>query len=510
MTVAARGRQLSAWLLPAVASGLALVLAFPPYDLGWLAWLALLPLFRLILSDRPRPAAAAFSAGVVFFLGLLAWMRPFAVEAWVAAAAICAAFWALFAVAARFAARRGPAFAAPFLLAAAWTTVEWLRGCGPFGFAWGNLAATQHRALPLLQVVSVTGPYGLTYLLALLPAALAAALRPRAAARGPLAITAALVALCLVSGEWMLRSAPRRGASLRTAVIQASSTTPTPGSAVYNDRNVADYERLTRAAVANGARLVIWPETTLPEGAAEFSGVRAALARLLPPGGALIGGAFGTASHGGTTNSALAIGAAGNLSGRYDKVALVPYGEYVPARGLFPWITQYGIPETDLTPGRRWRPLGAAGQQVGAAICFESSFPGPSRQLVREGATLLVILTSDGWVGRESVALQHAALAPLRAVECRRSVARAAATGVSLLIDPYGRAVGSVPLFAQGSAVADLPLRADRSLYVRVGDWPVWLSAALLLWALVGAPGRRWDGSNRYRAAEREAIGTAS
>ena len=111
---------------------------------------------------------------------------------------------------------------------------------------------------------------------------------------------------------------------------------------------------------------------------------------------------------------------------------------------------------------------------------LRSAFPQITRGLTRYGATLLAILTSDAWSDRPSVGLQHAAMAPLRAIETRRSIARAAATCISALIDPYGRALAQVPVFKQGMIIEDLPVRSDQTWYVRLGDWPVWLSLALL------------------------------
>src|SRR5262249_6142343 len=122
--------------------------------------------------------------------------------------------------------------------------------------------------------------------------------------------------------------------------------------------------------------------------------------------------------------------------------------------------------------------------KAGVSICFESSFPQASREFVRRGAALLVVVTSDGWADRSAAAVQHAAMAPLRAVENRRSLAGAAATGISALIDPYGRTGIQLPLCARGAAVADLPLRSDLTPYTRLGDWPVGFSVALLGLAL--------------------------
>ncbi|MBM3460009.1 MAG: apolipoprotein N-acyltransferase, partial [Armatimonadetes bacterium] len=167
--------------------------------------------------------------------------------------------------------------------------------------------------------------------------------------------------------------------------------------------------------------------------------------------------------------------------GQYAKVLIVPFGEYLPLRPLLSWTERLGMPDRDLLPGRDWKPLSWPGGKVGVSICYESAFGPVSRRMVDQGAGLLAVLTSDGWVGRTSAGYQHAAFAPLRAVECRRAVARAAATGVSQLIDPHGRVIGALPMFEKGVLLGRLPLRADRTFYSYVGDWPVGLSWGVLL-----------------------------
>jgi apolipoprotein N-acyltransferase len=170
----------------------------------------------------------------------------------------------------------------------------------------------------------------------------------------------------------------------------------------------------------------------------------------------------------------------GRVLGQYAKVLIVPFGEYLPLRPLLRWTERLGMPSEDLLAGKQWTPLSWTRGRVGVSICFESAFGAVSRAHVRQGANLLAVLTSDGWAGRKAAGLQHASFAPLRAVETRRSVARAAATGVSQLIDPYGRPHRALPMFTKGVAVVDLPLRSDLTPFVQLGDWPVGLSWLLL------------------------------
>ncbi len=476
------------WLALPVLTGVLLILAFPPYDLGWLAWIAPAPLFAHLLSGARRPLLAAFVSAAVFFLGLIAWFRHFAWEGYLAAVAILGGLWCVMALLVRLAPRGGPAWSVCLVAASGWTVLEWFRSQGQFGFGWGGLAATQHRALPLIQLLEWTGPYGLTLLMAFTAAALALAALGRPGGGRALALSVCLAAVIWARGWLVLQSAPPTvaGPAIAAGVVQASSALPSRGSVVETQGSLEEYTRLTRLAVAHGARLVFWPETTLPDDLTRWPGVRAQLASLLPPGAALVGGGFETDERtGATRNSALSLAPGGWIRDRYTKVNLVPFGEYVPARPLFFWIDRYGAPSTDQVRGEGLLTIEAAGQQIGVSICFESSFPGPSREFTRRGATLLAVLTSDGWSGRASAAVQHAAMAPLRAVENRRSMARAAATGISARIDPYGRTRAQVPLFQRDIAVAALPLRTDLTWYTRLGDLPVWLCLVVLVSAAI-------------------------
>jgi apolipoprotein N-acyltransferase len=273
---------------------------------------------------------------------------------------------------------------------------------------------------------------------------------------------------------------------VRLAVVQASESRPVAGAAVECVSPFADYESRTKEALSKRAELVLWPESACTHDPVHDPEVRDRLEKLLGESQShLLVGSFVTEPRTGrTTNSSVMLSPRGQVLGQYAKVLIVPFGEYLPLRPLLRWTERLGMPSEDLTPGTRWTPLAWERGKVGVSICFESAWGTVSREHVRQGANLLAVLTSDGWAGRKAAGLQHASFAPLRAVETRRSVARAAATGVSQLIDPYGRPHKALAMFTKGTAVADLPLRTDITPYVRLGDWPVGLSWLLLL----GAP----------------------
>ena len=481
-------RPVSPWwtsLAAGLVSGVLLALSFPPYDLGWLAWIAPVPLFWLVLGEERRPALGAFVGGFVFFLILLAWMRAFSAFGWPLAATLQAAYLALFAAVGRRQARWLPAVALPPLLAAGWVGAEYLREQGVFGFSFGQLAVSQHRYLPVLQTVDLFGPYGLSFLMALLAASVAAALRRAPGSRMWVRVSAVLVAVAVGRGLWLLRPAERAGEQIAVAVVQAHETGASRGPEVHVAPVLDRYQRLSQEAAARGARLIVWPETTLEDGLPRGSYIEREVTDLARRHRvSLVSGLFEDV-EGRTANSAMLLNPDGRQGGIYRKVELVPFGEYVPARPLLQWVVALGAPTWDQIAGKEWRPLPLGDQRVGVAICFESAFTHVPRALAQNGATMLVVITSDGWRDRETVALQHEAMAPLRAVETRRSLARAAATGISSLIDPYGRRVRTLPPFVQGQAVANLPFRHDLTLYTRLGDTLPWLCLLATLSSLV-------------------------
>jgi apolipoprotein N-acyltransferase len=515
-------------LLLSLLSGVLLSLCFPRVDLGWLAWVALAPLFLVVRVSRPGAAAlCGYVMGLAFFWLHIGWLSIFGWYVGVAATLFQAMWPALFGAVAALVVRRSPPCLIPAALAAAWTAVDWARTLGPLGFAWGTVSLSQHRTLPVLQVVDLIGPWGLTALIALVNAAvtepLHARLRDRAGERLPAArrwgwpaAAGGLVVLAAIRGALLLAGAPpvadggglpqrtqrmpERDVKLLSASAASSAVmSETTGSivvavlqgsvdqdVVWDRRYVAAtmecYGRLTREAAERGATLIVWPETSLPGELRYEPELRREVGALARETGAWL--VIGSNDHDEREvdrelNQAFLVSPSGEVAGSYAKVRLVPFGEFVPMRALFPFLEQLHVRPFNLSPGPGFIPLRAGAHSLGALICFESSFPEVSRALVREGAALLVELTNDTWFGRTPAAAQHAAMGALRAVETRRGFARAVTTGISQLIDPYGRVLGSVGLFENGLLVAPMALGSGETPYVRWGDWAAYASALL-------------------------------
>lgn len=455
--------------LAVLVSGAAFVAAFPPLDLGGLAWVALVPLFLAVRDRAPREAFwLGYLWGVVALGGVLWWLTAFGPGVWALAALLVGAFPALALCAATWLAEGPGRRLGVLLVPAVWTAVEVLRSHGPLAFPWALLGESQHRALVVAQIASVTGVYGLSVLVALVNAALSRLALGRGAL-GPVALAAAATAAAAAWGHAALGAPPGGpagppGGTFVAAVVQPEYATRLEWDARRAARDLVALGRLTHEAARRGASLIVWPETASPTDIAGDPSTLA-LIRAWVRGDhvALIASAL----EGGRTNSAFSFAPDGALAGRYDKMRLVPFAEFGERAGRGPAV----LPT----------PLGP----VGIAICFESTFPEIARQSVARGAGVLAVITNDAWFGGRAAALQHAAIAPFRAIEEGRYLLRAANGGPSEIIDPRGRVLASLPPGARGVLVGRVAAREALTPYARVGDlagWgAVWLVAALVL-----------------------------
>ncbi len=509
LTVAGRRARLGAFVL-------ATFLAWPhrfgeiAFDLGLVAGWAVPPLLVAgVAGLSPRAAAgrallASLLAHALVFrwffhvtviYGHAPWwaglVTPFVPGLFVAVhTALFAAAWAALA-------QRG--LANPFAAAAVWVVVDHVRAHFLTGFPWATLGYAQHANPVLLPLASFTGVYGLSFVTALGGLGVRALLASGTRRWGAAALGA--VALAHLAGAGSARlAAPGDGATRNVAVLQGNIEQGVKWSPEWAERTLRIYERLTREAARAGADLVVWPETAVP-GAIERGGPLAerlgGLARAA--GAPLVVGAVGIerdASARGYRffDSAYVFERKGFVSDRYDKSHLVPFGEYVPLRGLLGLFLEAiarGIANDDVSAGAGPRalglgPPGPAGS-LGVPICYELIFPHIVRRFVDDGAELLLGITNDAWYGRTGAPDQFLAMTAVRSAESRVWTARAANTGVSAFIDPRGRVHQATPLFEEAWRMAELELRPaplGGSFYSRHGDvfaMLCWLACAILV-----------------------------
>jgi apolipoprotein N-acyltransferase len=496
-----------ACLAAAVGSGVALALAYPRFDLAPLAWVALAPLMAVVLSRSPRAAFGWGSlAGIAFYFVLLRWLNftfsvysaipgPLIYLPTLALAGYCALYVGLFAAAlAWLAARRSAPWAlvlAPFI----WVGGEWIRGHFLGGFPWGLLGYSQYRALPVIQIAELGGVYAVSFVNVSTNSALAAlCVLPWRRAMIGLAATAVLVGATLGFGMQRLgAAADPPGEQARVGLIQPSIEQPLKFDPSHAARTLATYVELSRQALRDGPQLVVWPETALPAPLRRDAMLRFLLTELA--GELRVGLLVGSIDITDTRpeqyrNSAFLITASG-VQDRYDKIQLVPFGEYVPLSALLGFVRGWAEFIADLEPGARPLVFSGPPAPFGVVICYEGIFPALVRQFVKDGARFMVNMTNDAWFGRTSGPAQHLAMYPFRAVEHRLTVVRAANTGISAIIAPSGRIARSLPLFDRGTLTASIPLRGTTTLYTRWGDWVAWLSL------IVTAIGLGWGWAGR-------------
>jgi apolipoprotein N-acyltransferase len=485
-------------------------------DLGVvLAWCS--PALLLLGLDGLSPARAgrvAFAAALVAHSLVLHWIYivtvvygrapPIAgVLAPMALGAYAAAFTGAVGAAWVWLGRRG--LASPFAAAALWAALDHLRSFALSGFPWATLGYAQHRNPALLALAPFTGVYGLSFVTVLGGAALGrAVLDARARRRPGPGVWAAFATIAAVHAAGLGGGAAADAESgletVRVAVLQGNIDQGVKWSPAWAGEILGIYEDLTRRAAAEGAQIVVWPETSVPGGIDADAPPPRRLAALGGETGAvLVLGAVGLEYDGGPRprrfyDSAFLLEPDGRFVERYDKAHLVPFGEYVPLRD---WLGRVfvavarGMATTGVTVGSGPRALefsvpGSSPGRVNAAvpICYELLFPDLVRRFVDDGAQVLFAITNDAWYGRTGAPYQFLAMTALRSAETRVWTARAANTGVSAIIDGSGRVRSRTRIFERDWLVADVPLRPapiGGSFYTRYGDvfaWACWMGLA--------------------------------
>jgi apolipoprotein N-acyltransferase len=480
----------------ALAAGLATSLAFPPVGAWPIAFVGVAPLL-LLLRDRtvPRGALLGFCFGVGMFGATLYWIFLFGALAWAALVAMSAASIAVFGAIATLLVRRARPVWGAVELAAAWTVVDWVRGMWPLGgFTWANLGTSQVDDRALVRLASVTGVWGVTFVVVFVNAAVASWLVGRG--RGGARIALAVTALATVLAPALIPLPAATGDPLTIAVVQVDVRVPDDTSPVQEDltvarRNIEEFRTL--AGQMPPPDLAVWGEGALDPGALAdpntVAAVRSAIAEVGVPTtvGAVVNDPGGI-----QRTSVLAFNAGGDLVDRYDKVHLVPFGEYVPWRRYLSWVSAIKQIPVDRTPGTSVHTITQQGlPPYGTPICFENAFPSIERTMAREGAQFFVVPVNNASYGFTAAADQHLEMSRMRAVETGRWVVDAAVSGISAFIDTGGRVVSDTELFAPGILRGQVQPSTAWTLYVRYGDWFPVVCVVVVAMSFLFAPRRR-------------------
>jgi apolipoprotein N-acyltransferase len=477
-----------------------------------LAWIALAPLLVCLLEGSlTRAFLLGLTTGVIYFAGTLYWISHVitvhsglegGAVLWVIAGLINAAlvaylalFPALFAVIVRkLCDRFGPMalMASPLV----WVTTELGRTYLFTGFPWVLLGYSQTSVLPIAQLASVFGVYGLSGLVASVGAGLAAsvALQARGSAvvrrLAPLAAPLLVVAIVAVWGNGRVQRSDltREGETVRVGLIQGN----VPQDEKWDrDKEAAifdQYLRMTEQAIGGGAEAVIWPEASMPflfeEEPSKTNRLRLIAKQASVP--ILVGSnQIERGEPPRFYNAAFVVGPDGGTAGVYQKMHLVPFGEYVPLKELLffaaPLVERVG----PFSEGDQPVLLPFKQRLVSTAICYEIVYPNLVRQSVAGGSELLTTITNDAWFGRTSAPYQHFSQAAMRAIENGRYLVRAANTGLSGVVDPYGRVLTNSGLFEPAVIVSEVRFLTFATFYARFGDIFAYASMIVTI-AMVG------------------------
>jgi len=520
----------------AVATGLFLPFCFPKFEVGLLAWVALIPLhIALAGSSRTQAFWISWLSGTIGFTGIMAWvvtvMHTYGKVPLVISYGILllltvylGLFVGLYGVGMvwfRSLIPRYGLFAAPCL----WVTLEWLRTYILSGLPWSLLGYSQYRQLDLIQIADHLGVYGVSFLIVLTNVALTElylwvmplfrGFRP---ARLPWELVTTSAILVSLSWAYSTTVIVEEGVQTPKTTIQVGVVQPNIDQSMkwdqaYRDETLRRYDLLTQS-FGQGIDLVIWPEAATPfvyerEPVYQLQLVAMANRAAAP----LLFGSpavrYDADRKPYLLNSAYLLSPDGQLLGRYDKQHLVPFGEYIPLKSSVLFFLDKlveGIGDFQAGPGPTilsFQPKSSAGDgdqrpvKFGVAICYEVIFPDLVRKMAASGAEFLVTITNDAWFGDSSAPAQHFSMVVFRSVENHLAFARAANTGVSGFIDPFGRIIEASPIFTQTALQARIPVRQPHTFYSRHGDvfayGCVILCALLCLFGLFGTKGPEPD-----------------
>lgn len=491
----------------AALGGFLLALAFPPAGLNYTAWIAFIPLLQTLHSEHRPLWAGLYGAvfGAVFFLIDVSWIyQTVIIHGHFSHLSACVVFLgmilsltffpAVFALCLCFFLRKGIKFSviAPFV----WTSLEYIRSTVFTGFPWDLTGYSQWGRVLIVQQADITGVYGISFLVLLVNCTLWELLRSLLLGRpfpSRLSAACAITFFLVVSyGTVRIKDFPPRSpdsGDFPISILQGNIPQEIKWEESARQQTFFTYERLGKQAIQEGAKLLVWPETSAP---VLFGGQDSAWRQATDIserlGVPMLVGAPSYKDLDGRTNyynSAFLVEGA-MLRYRYDKIHLVPFGEYMPLAWLLPLGPGIAAREADYSAGEKMTVMRVqGGPPFSVLICYEAIFPDLARMALKNGARMLINITNDGWFGDTGAPYQHLVMAGMRSIENRVWLIRAANTGISAAFDPAGRILGRIPLQKEGILTLRVPSSPHAgSFYSRFGDVFVWSCCAIFF--LVG------------------------
>ncbi|HOV90315.1 MAG TPA: apolipoprotein N-acyltransferase [Syntrophorhabdaceae bacterium] len=468
-------------ILP-IISGVLIVLIQPPISISPMAFVALAPLLVSLKKDRLyQNFLAGLLAGFVGYLGTVYWvvvaMNRYGGLDFISSILIMlllvlymSFYIGIFCYAITFFDHR---FSIPIYLSSPfiWVILEYIRGFLMTGFPWAFLAYSQHNFLPFIQVVSITGVYFISFMIVAVNCIFYRLWTKKSIPVLFTLIVAILLISSIVYGFIRLKNDSLSGEIATVAVIQGNISQDIKWDEQYKAKMITKYYQMTLDH-GKGSNLVIWPETAIPlviNSAKQVDGILRSLAVSIDAD--LLFGTVHMEDNDRLYNSAYLFHKNGTTSGLYNKVHLVPFGEYTPLVEYLPFLSKITAVGGGFSPGKSHMPVTSSLGAIGVLICYEGIFPEISVNTVRKGAQVLVNLTNDAWYDRTSAPYQHLSFYVFRAIETERYVIRAANTGISAIIDTRGRIKEKTGIFDDAVLKGEFLLSHGRTFYVKYGDW---------------------------------------
>jgi len=480
-------------VLSAMFSGFLLIIIFPKLNLEVIAWLALVPLFYAIQGKKPYHGfCLGCISGFVFFLGLLYWIfiaisryghLNYLLSALILVLLVSylSLFIGTFAYLLRYLDDKlglKEVATAPFI----WVSLEYARSFLFTGFPWESLGYSQFLSLPLIQVSDITGVYGVSFLIVLVNALLFNIvynwfLKREKVFYKEAAFTFLLFTMVLIYGGWRLSVVCKETetfSKVKVAIIQGNIDQGKKWDPAFQYETIKIYRDLSFQAGKSEPSLIVWPESAVPFFLQSHHRYRRLIFDIARETDSylLFGGPAYREKAGKVScfNSAFLVSPANKILGQYDKIHLVPLGEYVPLGKYLYFIDKLVEGVGAFSSGERVVPMEFSLGRPGVLICYEIIFPDQVRRFVKRGADFLVNLTNDAWYGKTSAPYQHLSMVVFRSVENRVFVVRAANTGISSIIDATGKIRSATGIFTKGFLVDTIPLVKVETFYTEYGD----------------------------------------
>ena len=458
-----------------------LILSFPNFNLWIFAWFGFVPLFFAWKNtSKIKAFLLSYLTGLLFWFGIIYWLIHVTLPGMIILAGYLALYFAVFGLLAKvFLAR--PDKSGVLFIPSFWCFLEYLRSYLFSGFPWALLGYSQFLNLPVIQIADITGTWGVSFLVIMANVLIYRLINRSSTIRRPLYIFRFILVFLVVIGYGIFKLASQgrvpASSEIKISAVQGNIPQYLKWEPRARSFILRKYFALTEAALKSQPDLIIWPEAALPvvlqEEPQYYKQVQDFIRAKNKP--LLFGAVTSSAEY--FYNSALLLSDQGELMQQYDKLHLVPFGEYIPLRERLRFLEKV-IPIGDFTSGSRYTIFNVNGLNFAVLICFEDLFPELASKFSRNGADFLVNITNDAWFGESSSPYQHLAASVFRAVETRRYLVRAANTGVSGFIAPTGKIISLVrgknakAIFVPGFKTETLSIvKTDSTFYARLGDW---------------------------------------